>query len=164
MAIILVFVIIICFTLLGYKLASYYINRKKFFSSLELLLSTLELEVVFSQEKLKNIIERNIDTISSKELVIVCSNVCENLNNKTKIDDEIFKNTTILREDEKDLLLKFFLSLGRLDATSQGKEIKTYAVKFGEYYNQASDECKKYAGLFIKLGLIVGLLVCLLII
>lgn len=164
MIIILIIVIVACFSLLGYKLAEYYIKRKKFFSSLELLLSSLELDVSFSQEKLKTVIQRNSDNLLSKELVSICSNVCEDLNNRKCLDNEIFKNISILRKDEKELLLKFFVSLGRFDAMSQSKEIKAYSTKFSEYYNQASIDCKKYASLFIKLGVIVGLLVCLLII
>lgn len=164
MTIILILVILFCFTLLGYKIASFYINRKKFFSSLELLMSSIELDITFSHDKLKNIIERNSNALSSKELVNVCSNVCDNLKNHKKLDDEIFVNISILRKDERELLLKFFGSLGKYDAISQSKEIKTYLAKVTEYSNVADLECKKYASLFIKLGIIIGLLVCLLII
>lgn len=164
MTIVLVVVIVFCFTLLGYKIALYYINRKKFFSSLEMLLSAIELDVVFSQDKLKNVIQRNSNVLVSKDLILVCSKICEDLENKKGIGGEIFNNITILKKDEKEVLLKFFSSLGRFDALSQSKEIKAYSMRFNEFYIQADNECKKYASLFIKLGLIFGLMVCLLII
>ena len=164
MTIVLILIIIFCFGLLGYKLSSFYINRKKFFSSLHQLLSSLELDVAFSQDKLKNLINKNIESISSNDLKNICRNYCEFLDRKEKIDKNFFDNVKILKKDEKELLYSIFSSLGRFDAYSQSREIKTYIIKINEYYANANDECKKYAGLFVKLGIIIGILVCLLII
>ena len=164
MEIFFIIIIIFSFSLIGYKLASFYITRKKFFSSLEILISNLEVDVTFSKDKLKTIIERNSNNINSNELTSVCSNICTSLNNKQKLDDSIFNDINILRKNEKELLTNFFSSLGKYDAYSQSKEIKSYQARINEFYIQANEECKKYAGLFIKLGAIIGLLVCLLII
>ena len=69
-----------------------------------------------------------------------------------------------MKKDEKEFVFKIFSNIGRLDATSQIEEIKSYTSKITEYYNLAFCDCQKYGSLFIKLGIIVGLLVCLLII
>lgn len=112
MTIILVLIIIFCFGLIGYKLSAFYINRKKFFHSLTFLLSSLESDVVFTQDKLKNIIQKNIDNITSKELSYLCEKIYESLNNKQKIDVSLFNDMSILRKEEKDLLYSFFFQLG----------------------------------------------------
>ena len=164
MTIILVIIIIFCFGLIGYKLSTFYINRKKFFSSMQVLMSNLELDVSFSQDKLKNLIKKNSENVSSKELNVLCENVFGLLDKKQKIDYEIFNEIKILKKEEKDIIFSFFSSLGRFDASSQSKEIKMYQNKIDELYDVSNDECKKYASLFIKLGIIFGILVCLLII
>lgn len=164
MTIILVLTIIFCFALLGYKLASYYINRRKFFYSLQLLLTNLELDVAFSQDKLKNLISKNIDSISSKELSALCSDFYNALNERNKLSFDDVNRVKILKKDEKDMVFNIFSSLGKYDAYSQSKEINNYKNKVNEFYSIADEECKKYASLFIKLGVIIGVLVCLLII
>ena len=164
MSIFFIFVIVGCFAIIGYKLASYYINRKKFFSSLQTLLSGIELDIAFSKDKLKNLIKRNTQKLSSTELVYVCDKVCSFLENKQTISNSIFNDISILKKDEKQFVYQIFFNLGKYDSFLQTKEIQSYLIKIDEYYNVANEECKKYAGLFIKLGIIVGLLVCLLII
>ena len=164
MVIILILCIIFCFSLLGYKLASYYISRKKFFSSLQVFMSSFKLDVSFSQDKLKNIIEKNSLNVSSPDLTSICSNVCTILDNKKPIDNTILSNVKILKNEEKDFIIKFFSNLGKYDSTNQAKEIDSYLATINEMYINANDECKKYASLFIKLGAIIGVLVCLLII
>lgn len=164
MTVILILLIIFCFGLIGYKLSAFYISRKKFFSSLEILMSNLELDVSFSKDKLKNLILKNSENLNSKELVEFCKKYFELLDKKQKLDFELVNEIKILKKEEKDLIFLFFNSIGKLDAYSQSKEIKMYQNKVNEYYLQASDECKKYAGLYIKLGIIFGILICLLII
>ena len=164
MTIIFMLIIIFCFTILGYKMASYYINRKKFFSGLQILLSGIEADVTFTQDKLKYVIQRNSNAISSKELNLMCNMIFETLDKKQKIQSDLFEDIKILKKEEKELLLKIFGNLGRFDVVSLGIELKTYQNKVKEKCNESNEECKKYAGLFIKLGIIVGLLVCLLII
>ena len=164
MTIIFVLVIVFCFALIGFRIANYYVSRKKFFLSLQFLLSGIEADVAFTQEKLKYIIQRNSSNLSSKELIEICNSIFLKLDNKQKIDSEIFENIKILKKEEKQLLFQIFGNLGRFDVVSQGIEIKTYKQKIEEKSNETNDECKRYAGLFVKLGIIVGLLVCLLII
>ncbi len=164
MTIILIVIIIFCFALIGFKFSSYYVSRKKFFSSLVLMLSNMEADVVFSRDKLANILKKNTEVCASKELCLLCENMMLAIESKQLIDEKLFDSVKILKTDEKQLLYKFFSQLGRYDVTTQSKEIKTYQTRINDYNLQAQEECKKYSGLFIKLGIIVGILVCLLII
>lgn len=164
MTIILIVIIIVCFALIGFKLSSYYVNRKKFFGSLVLMLSNLEADVVFSRDKLANILKKNVEVCASRELCDLCQNIIFAIENKQAITEKMFDDVKILKNDERQLLYKFFSSLGRYDVIAQSKEIKTYQISINSYSTQAQEDCKKYSGLFIKLGIIVGILVCLLII
>ncbi len=164
MTIILIVIIIFCFALIGFKFSSYYINRKKFFSSLVLMMSNMEADVVFSRDKLSNILKKNIEICASKDLASLCQNIVSTIENKQTVDSKMFENIKILKADEKQLLYKFFSSLGRYDVLAQSKEIKSYQTAIVGMNVKAEEECKKYSSLFIKLGIIMGLLVCLLII
>ena len=164
MTIFFVIVIVFCFGLIGFRIANYYVSRKKFFNNLEFLLSSIEADVFFTQEKLKIIIQRNSNNLSSKELVEVCNLIFEKLDNKQKIERNLFEDIKILKKEEKEFLFQIFGNLGRFDVVSQGIEIKTYKQNIKQKVDESNEECKKYAGLFVKLGIIVGLLVCLLII
>lgn len=105
-----------------------------------------------------------MENVSSKELSALCNDFYNALVERNKISFDDISKVKILKKDEKDMVYKIFSSLGRYDAYSQSKEISNYKNKVNEFYLVADEECKKYASLFIKLGVIIGVLVCLLII
>lgn len=162
MTVILVFIILACFAFVGYGLAKYYITRKKFFSELCLLIKSLELDISFSQDKLIKVINSNKENCNSSDVKILCDNYIDYLQ-RQKSKENLFDNIKILKEDEKQVINSFFNGLGRLDSINQSKEISSYLVKFTEFYESSRGECGKYASLFIKLSIILGLFVCLLI-
>ena len=92
MTIILIVIIIFCFALIGFKFSSYYINRKKFFSSLVLMMSNMEADVVFSRDKLSNILKKNIEICASKVLASLCQNIVSTMENKLTEDSKMFEN------------------------------------------------------------------------
>ena len=61
-------------------------------------------------------------------------------------------------------IFMFFSSLGRYDAENQIKEIEEFKLKFNEMRSQAQGENKKYGGLYIKLGLMFGIMLAILLI
>lgn len=164
MKIILILVIIACFGAIGFGISRYYIQRKKFFSQLDIFMSSLELDISFSQTRLIELIDKQCKTLSSAELILLCENYKQFLQSKEKPNQELFKELSILKPNEKELLLSFFTNLGRFDATNQSKEINKFGIKFKEIYEEAKIDYSKYSTLFIKLGIIVGLLLCLIII
>lgn len=111
MTILLIFVIVFCFGLIGYKLALFYINRKKFFLSLQIFLNSLELDVSFSKDKLKNLITKNKKNLTSKELNLICDKYLLILDERKVVSADIFEGISILKKDEKDIILSFFLAL-----------------------------------------------------
>lgn len=141
----------------GYIFSVKYTKRKKFFSSLITLADKLSLEINFSRERLKVLIE-NFDSASRKNLLGVDEKFLEYLNKNCELTaDEIFKKATILKQDEKDLLLLFFKTLGRSDVENQTKEIQSFVSRFSEIKTQCDAEQKKYGALSMKLGIVAGL-------
>lgn len=141
----------------GHIFSAKYNKRKKFFDSLIALADKLSLEINFSRERLKVLIE-NFDSQNRKNLLGVDEKFVQYLEKNCELTtDEIFKQTNVLKSDEKDLLLLFFKTLGRSDVENQTKEIQNFVSRFSEIKNRCDLEQKKYGALSLKLGVIAGL-------
>ena len=120
--------------MLGHGISKYYIERKKFFSELELFMSNLSSHINFGREKIIDIVSDYNQQNKCVFMDKLCNNYIDILKEKNNVDQELFKGVTILKKDEMQVLQNFFSSLGKFDIYSQTKEINSYAVKFGEYY------------------------------
>ena len=146
----------------GFSLSKYYINRKKFFVELSLFINSLNLEINFTQEKLKNIIEKNMTNINSQDLKVLINNYVKLLNEKQSVEnDALFANLTILKKNEKEYLLTFFKGLGRFDCENQSKEFEKYSSVISNSISETTKDSAKYSSLYIKLGIIFGLFLAL---
>ncbi len=155
-------VIIVC-AYIGYSISKTYIMRKKFFFCLSSFLSQVRREINFSSRKLEEFL-CNCDA-NSKEFNMLVSNykklllLGESINEKT-----LFADILILSQQEKDCILDFFKSLGKLDVYNQVNTIDNFNKVIQDYYTAAMEESKKYSTLYIKLGIIVGAFIALIII
>lgn len=141
----------------GYIISSKYSKRKKFFSSLILLADKLSLEINFSRERLK-ILLQNFDSANKKNLLSIDEKFVEYLDKQSELTAEnIFKKADILKTDEKDAIMLFLKALGRSDVENQTKEIQTFVLRFEEMKNKCDVEQKKYGTLSMKLGIVAGL-------
>ena len=164
MKIFLVITILVCFVMLGHGISKYYIERKKFFSELELFMSNLSSHINFGRDKILEIVSKYNKQNKCNSMNKLCANYATILKEKLSVNQNLVEGITILKKEEAQMLQNFFSTLGKFDIYTQTKEINSYSVKFKEYYKNSSEECNKYAYLVLKLALIVGLLVCLLII
>lgn len=155
-----VLIILICVsTYVGYAFSKKYKQRANFFMALIGLCQKFDVEINYSRERVKNIFN-NLDEKLKRNLQGIDENYVECIEKKSHIEaGEIFKNITFLKDNEKDIILPFFKSLGRSDVESQSREIKNYQSRFESLSSQSQQENKKYGSLSIKLGLILGLLV-----
>lgn len=151
-------VLVFCICLgVGYFFSMKYMKRKKFFSSLIALADKLSLEINFSRERLKVLLQ-NFDQNSKKNLLGVDENFVKYLDKNCELtSEEIFKKADCLKMEEKDLILLFLKTLGRSDVENQTKEIQTFISRFGEIKEKCDEEQKKYGSLSIKLGIVAGL-------
>ena len=73
----------------------------------------------------------------------------------------MFKDIKILNDEEKNMILIFFLSLGKFDVFNQTKQLNSQKEELNKLYSNAEQEAKKYAPLYLKLGIIFGLAIAL---
>lgn len=151
-------VVVFCIcTYVGYLFSIKYSKRKKFFSALISLADKLSLDINFSRERLKVLIE-NFDSKQRKDLLGVDVAFLNYLDKKGELTiDMLFKKAEVLKTDEKDAVLLFFKTLGRSDVENQTKEIGSFISKFSEIKATCDQEQKKYGGLSLKLGVVAGL-------
>ena len=149
---------------IGHGICSKYKKRMAFFSSLIMLAQKLDVEINYSRQRLKKLIE-GFDEKSKKDLLGVDKNFLNYLENGGELDTQaLFKGNNTLKQEEKEIVSLFFKSLGRSDVENQTKEIKNYLVRFENLLSLASTDNKKYGSLGIKLGVIAGLFVVILLI
>lgn len=141
----------------GYHFSIKYSRRKKFFSAIISFANKISLDINFSRERLKVLIQ-NFDENTKKHLLGVDERFLDFLDKKCELESEaIFGKIDILKKEEKDLLLLFFKTLGRSDVENQTKEIQAFISRFSEVKDLCDKEQKKYGSLSLKLGFVVGL-------
>ncbi len=157
MKIFLILILIGLCTYVGYGFAKYYINRALFWKEMNLLLEKLKLEINFTKEKL-GLIFVSFET-KSKELKKLINNFLSCLEQKIFSEEKLFEKIKILKTEEKDTIGQFFKSLGHFDVSGQTKQIEGFQKAFNSFEKQCDEEKKKYASLYVKLGIIVGALI-----
>lgn len=161
--IIMIILFLICVAL-GFLFSNKYKKRMAFFSSLIILAQKLDIEINFSRERLKKLIEC-FDEKAKQNLLGVDKSFIEYLEKGGELTSEkLFEKNSIIRSEEKEVVTLFFRSLGRSDVENQTKEIKNSISRFEKLLSEASTENKKYGKLGIKLGFISGLMIAILLI
>lgn len=157
---IILFVVVVLCGYIGYGFSNYYTSRKNFFKSLELLFDKLKTEISFSQSKLIEILN-GFSAHSKDAKKFVCNYVnCLNFD-KTLNLENIFDGIKILNEDEKNIILTFTKTLGKFDAPRQADQLAAQKNELSSLYKKAEEDAKKYGSLYIKLGVILGLVIAL---
>ena len=154
---ILIAVLFVVSLVVGYIFYNKYDKRKKFFTALIMLAEKLSVEINFSRERLKVLIE-NFDKNTRQNLLGVDEGFLSYLDRKEELDEKvIFKKADVLKREEKDFILLFLKTLGRSDVENQTKEIASFSSRFQEMKGKCDVEYKKYGMLSLKLSLIAGL-------
>ena len=158
-------IIVFCICLaVGYFTYSKYNKRKKFYASLIMLAEKLSVEINFSRERLKILVE-NFDAGTKKNLLGIDEAFISYLDKKNELTvNDIFQKANCLKQDEKEFILLFLKTLGRSDVENQTKEISSFIQRFNEKKEETEKEHKKYGSLSIKLSVIAGLFFTILLI
>lgn len=154
-------VVIAGFTYVGWGLARFYSRRLRYFKDCILLSERLYASIAFSHEKLNQIVESNRLSFGKdmqKTLLMYQGYLTHKIEKLEK------QGMNILRENETETILLFLQSLGRLDVKNQTEEIDNFKKRFEEMKLSAEEDNKKKGGLYLKLGLILGILVAILLI
>lgn len=150
--------ILLC-TYVGYGFSKYYINRHDFWKEMKLFLNKVNLDINFSREKLKPIIHSY--TAKSKELQLLLKNFILCLDEGTITEKALFAGIKLLFEDEKNILFPLFKNIGHFDLQGQTKQLENYIEIIDKYQKDTETEKNKFAPLFTKLGLIIGVVISL---
>lgn len=165
MKFILVGIILIGTAYIGYGLSHYYRKRKRFFEDIILFCDKLSVDISFSKEFLSSIISNNLQSFSNEFSQVLKVYLDYLKNNETSLSSEnLFKKTSLIKNDEKETITLFLKSLGRLDASNQVAEINNFKTKFSSFKDSAEEENKKFGSLSLKLMILLGLLVVIILI
>jgi stage III sporulation protein AB len=154
-----ILILIALCTYVGYGFSRYYINRFEFIKKFRFFLSAITLDINFSHQKLATMIEQH--KTQSKELNKLLKNFLACLDKKKLDDDTLFNSIKLLKDDEKQTIAKFFASLGRFDVENQTKHIQNFDAITENWQNAAEQDKNRFAPLFVKLGIIVGVMISL---
>lgn len=153
----LIVVVFLACVLVGYSVSNRFVKRKKFFNSIIAFADKLSVEINFSRERLRVLIE-NFDESNKKNLLGIDKKYIDYLDKKSELSNEdIFGKNDVLKAEEKDFVLLFLKTLGRSDVENQTKEIQSFVARFNDIKSQCDAEYKKYGSLSMKLGIIAGL-------
>lgn len=163
MKIVLLCLIVTCSTYVGFGFSSYYRRRVKFFSDCISFQNKMVVEIAFKQNKLKEIIDEFIKRCGIDFKFVLKSFEENYLLGKNVLEESmLFKKNICLSKEEKEIVYAFFKTLGRYDSENQIKEIENFKKTFESSFADAQAENKKYSSLYVKLGLMAGLLVAIL--
>ncbi len=142
---------------IGFFMSLKYKRRENFYSALIMFAQKLDVEINFSRERLKKLIE-DMDEKNKKNLFGLDKNFLAYLGGSAELSQsELFKNIQFLKPEEKETVFLFFRSLGRSDVLGQSKEIANFSKRFDDSLGKCAAENKKYGSLCVKLGVVAGL-------
>ena len=146
----------------GYFSSLKYRKKLAFYSALIMLAQKLDVEINFSRERIKKLIN-NFDVKSKSNLLGVDKAFNDYLEKGGELTSErLFEKNSPIKQEEKEVVTMFFKSLGRSDVENQTKEIKNFISRFEKFLSEASQDNKKYGSLGTKIGIIAGLAVVIL--
>lgn len=143
---------ILC-VLLSVFLASKYKDRKDFYNDFLSFNKLLIKEVGFGQKTLFNI----IDEMKSNSVFL------NKLKNKF-YNKEINEDKSLLKKDEQTFFNEYVSNIGTSDKASQMEYLKSVSEYLQENLVITQEEYKKYNTLYIKMGILIGLIVLIIII
>lgn len=141
--------IIVC-TFIGYKLASKYSERRKFYNSFISFNKKLQYEVSFTKVSLVKILE---DLDEDNDVFV------SELKNKFLRKEENSTAYKFLSEDENKFFKSYMQNIGSGDSKSQTVYLEGVNKVLEANSNSASEDEKKYKSLYIKLGFLIGLVI-----
>ena len=150
----------------GYAYSRRYVLRERYFINLLQFCERLNSDITFSHIPLSEILQKSagsFDGLLSEQL----NSVTRLLSDNRSTDDAALREYVPqghLTEGEYDSVIRFLGILGKSDAENQAASVQSYAVAFKVFYKDAAEGKKKYASLFIKLGILAGAAIAIFII
>lgn len=146
--------IILVFTLCGYKYSLKFNDRKELFKDMFSFNEVMINEISFRKRTL-------IEIHKNKKYNSKFDSILNLYIDKMDID---LSESGLLKIEEIDFIDNYFSMLGKSDSDSQIKLLDTSKSIIKKYMDESSEQAKKYVGLCIRLSFLFGLVAFLLII
>ena len=144
----------------GYFLASKYRQRKVFFTQFYEFNERFLREISYSKRPIREFIVSNAYKGDFSELL---KNYLSVLGKEDELLN-IFSEISYINQEEIKTAIDYFRSLGKGDSESQKNYFSNAKELIGEYKKKSETEYKKYADLYVKLGVLIGLAIIIIII
>ena len=161
MIILLILLILTFAVFMGWIISSKYIKRDSFFKSLVSFCDTSSNEINFLHTKLLELIDKESNRGDFSDFLNLFKTFLQTSQKKEEFKENVSKRFSYLKREEVESLCNFFCSVGGKDIESELANIKNYKVQFVDIQKE---EKKKYAGLYFKLSILMGVVVSILII
>ena len=158
--------ILLCLTLLiftsgvGYAFASKYRKRKVFFSQFYEFNQKFIQELSYSKRPIKDFIQAYP---YKSEFLALLEVYRDNLGQDNLFNEYFSLNTFLILEEEK-LISDYFHQLGKGDSESQKAFFVSRSKELEKIKDTTEKDYKKYAELYVKLGVLVGFAIIIVII
>lgn len=143
-------------SLLGFQVSKVYSNKENFYLELNNFVTFLIGEISFLKTDLVKISEN----YKCKNLIF--NNFLENLKNILLFENE-FKNIDILNDNENIILKNFVENLGKNDSTTECEKLKSFLESFKLKLDETREQNNKYGAMIKKLGVLGGILLCIIV-
>lgn len=152
---------ILCFTTaVGYILASKFRNRKLFFEQLKLFNERFLREIDYAKRPIKEFIQIYAYKGDFNDILAIY------LEKLGHFDDflSLFPEISYFTREEERMICDYFNALGKGDSSTQKSNFSCFDAQLNEYSKKAEIEYKKYANLYVKLGVLIGLAIIIIIV
>ena len=142
----------------GVQFAKKYIKKENFYIDLLSFCNVTFTEINFTQNKLKKIINQNINNYKTefKKFLNIFSKHLDD-----EINDEVFMQTVkrqfdFLLEQEIVQIVTFFVNIGRVDVDNELNKLDIFKADIKRTLDNTSQKKKQYVPMVIKLSLLLG--------
>lgn len=162
----LMLVLLGCFGYVGIEISKTYIKKQEFYENLLNFCNLLLAEIGFLKNDLISICKRQETSVGTEfnKVLVSFSNKLISNNETSEKDFNNLITHLFLTKNEIYYLKEFFNSLGKTGVDAQINLINYYISIFNQNLISAKENNQKFNPLFKKMGWIVGLLVCIVLI
>jgi len=147
---------------LGFSVGNTYLEKQRFYEDLLNFCQLLKNEISFLKTDIISIISKTTYTSKLNNILFDVSNVLISTENFSSTDlNDDFDKYSFLSEQDKKMLCDIFSNLGKLSYEEQIGRIEYNIESIDQCLKQIDQKNSKIVPMCKKMGVIVGLLVCI---
>lgn len=152
-------------TLLGYKTSKIYDNNYAFFCDLQLFVKGLKDEISFLKTDFLTLIEKfQCKSALGKILTDFKDLIKSNVEYAEKDIDDIIQKHIYIENDQRKIIVQMLFELGKIGYVEQLERFEYYTNIFESNAKESREKMQKMSPFCKKMGILIGLLVCIVLI